>query len=144
ASGSRSGPAARGADPNGNARRELAMTPFTRTLIAALVLGGAQAAAANVVTVDSTARGYQLSTTVSYAGIDLESPSGAETLHRRLSHAAERVCAPLKSRHVSQVREHRQCLADTLARAVAGVDRPMLTRYHMQKTGQDLPAVAKR
>ena len=120
------------------------MTPFTRTLIAALVLGGAPVAAADVVTVDSNAHGYQLSTTVRYAGIDLDSATGAETLHRRLSHAAERVCAPLKSRQVSLLREHRQCVADTLSRAVAGVDRPMLTRYHMQKTGQDLPAVAKR
>lgn len=120
------------------------MTPFTRTLIAAFVLSGAQAAAADPVTVESDARGYQLSTTVSYAGIDLESPRGVETLHRRLSHATDQVCAPLKSRQASLLREYRQCLADTLARAVASVDRPMLTQYHLQKTGQDLPAVANR
>jgi UrcA family protein len=120
------------------------MTPFTRTLIAALVLSGAQAAAADSVTVESDARSYQLSTTVSYAGLDLESPRGVETLHRRLRHAAEQVCEPLKSRQASLLREYRQCRADALSRAVVGVDRPMLTQYHMQKTGQDLPAVANR
>lgn len=120
------------------------MIRFPKTLVTALVLFGAQVAIAGEVSVTSDARGQQLSTTVSYAGVDLDHPQGVQSLHRRLSHATERVCAPLRSRQASMQREYRECLADTLSRAVASIDRPMLTQYHMQKTGQDLPAVANR
>jgi UrcA family protein len=112
------------------------MNRFAKITIAALVLSGAQAAVAD--------RSVQLSTTVKYAELDLSQPEAVEVLHRRLSNAAEEVCSPLDSRQLSRQLEYRRCVAETLSRAVAGVDRPMLTQYHVQKHGLEMPRVAAR
>ena len=114
------------------------MKRFGNVLIATLALGGAQLAAAD------EAVGTTLSTTVQYAELDLNSPKAVEILHRRLSRAAEQVCAPLEGRELWRLREHRQCVVSALSQAVERVNRPMLTRYHVERSASSLPHVAAR
>lgn len=115
------------------------MKKLTTVMIGALMAAGAQLAVA-----EQDSLGVQLSTTVNYAELDLSEPQAIEILHRRLSNAAEQVCAPLEGRELWKLREHRQCVSGALSQAIESIDRPMLTEYHQQKNGSVVPRVAAR
>lgn len=74
--------------------------------------------------------------TVRYDDLDLGRPAGVVQLYRRLQKAAEMACGP-SQRSGSRIVEAawKACTAQTLAAAVASVDRPLLTTYHVQRTG---------
>ena len=114
------------------------MKRFGTILITTLVLGSAPLAAAD------EGVGTTLSTTVQYAELDLTNPKAVEILHRRLTRAAEQVCAPLEGRELWRLRERRVCVASALSQAVENVDRPLLTRYHQERGGASVPHVAAR
>jgi UrcA family protein len=72
---------------------------------------------------------------VSYAGLNLDSQAGSQTLYRRLRKAANRVCESTRGRGIRMI-EWRECIDQALARAVSQVDRPAVTAYHVAQNGK--------
>jgi len=68
--------------------------------------------------------------TVSYAGLDLSTRAGAETLYRRIKGASEQVCSAFEGRPLQRVALWRRCYEQAVANAVAEVHRPALTALH--------------
>jgi UrcA family protein len=88
--------------------------------------------------------GEPLTKVVSYADLNLNSEAGARTLHGRLRMAATHVCSPFRGNSLRENMKWRECFDSALARSIADVDQPMLTAYHLSRTGQtELPRVAK-
>jgi UrcA family protein len=67
--------------------------------------------------------------TVNYADLDLSKPAGVEVLYGRIKMAARNVCSYLESRFEHKVL-WRNCYSETVANAIATVDRPTLTALH--------------
>lgn len=67
---------------------------------------------------------------VSYAGLDLSSPAGAEILYRRLKGAAEHVCGSVNSRQPSQSARWSVCYNKALSDAVAKLDQLQVTALY--------------
>ncbi len=83
--------------------------------------------------------GEPLTKIVSYADLNLNGEAGARVLHGRLRMAAAQVCAPLRGTSLRERTNWRDCVDPALARAVAKVDEPMLTAYHLRRTGTSEP-----
>src|SRR5450631_566590 len=82
--------------------------------------------------------GYAIATrTVKYGDLDLTRSPGAATLYSRIQTAARAVCEPATS---SGARDApllaRRCMDQSVTRAVADVNAPALTSYHLTKTKQ--------
>ena len=104
------------------------------TISTAIALGlGAAAATAGTSATEYTADGV-LSYTVRFPDLDLSKADGAAALYHRLGHAARIVCAPLESSDRLNAAPYRACLAQAVAGAVAGIDRPLLWQYHAART----------
>jgi UrcA family protein len=71
---------------------------------------------------------------VQFADLDLSKMAGAITLYGRLQQAARVVCRPLESRELAGFIEYRACLNQAVTRAVARVNRPLLSEYHQSRT----------
>jgi UrcA family protein len=71
-----------------------------------------------------------ISKVVSYGDLDLDSAQGAKVLYGRLRHAAEEVCRPWESRDLIFLNEWKSCLADSMASAVAKINKPTLTALY--------------
>jgi|SRR5271169_2430515 len=70
-------------------------------------------------------------TTVRFGDLNIDTPAGAAALYRRIRHAAQGVCGdpqPPASHMTSP--SWRNCVAQSIDRAVAAVDRPALTAYY--------------
>jgi UrcA family protein len=78
---------------------------------------------------------------VSYAGLDLASPDGAEILYRRLKGAAERVCGPLDRRNLSQLARWSACYDKALSDALSHVNQEQVTALDRQRRRGRSPAV---
>lgn len=108
---------------------------------AALVFAAQAAHSAEAVSVGYT----QLSETVRYADLDVNKPAGADALYKRLNRAAKNVCAPLKVKDLARGAQHRSCVNEALANAVAYVNQPLLTEHHRSRGAYSATAiVAKR
>ena len=83
--------------------------------------------------------GEPLTKIVSYADLNLNSEPGARTLYGRLRTAASQVCSPLRGVSLRERTNWRECFDPALARSVAKVDEPMLTAYHLSRTGATEP-----
>jgi UrcA family protein len=83
--------------------------------------------------------GEPLTKLVSYADLNLNGAAGARVLHGRLRMAATQVCAPLRGTTLMEKANFRDCVDPALARAVAKVDEPMLTAYHLSRSGTTEP-----
>jgi UrcA family protein len=83
--------------------------------------------------------GEPLTKVVSYADLNLKSEPGARTLYGRLRMAAAQVCAPFRGASLRERTNWRECFNPALARSVAEVDAPMLTAYHLSRTGKTEP-----
>jgi UrcA family protein len=70
-----------------------------------------------------------LSKTVNFEDLDLSRPPNVGTLYRRISGAAERVCAPLESRDLDLDSKHKACMTKAVSNAVVKVNVPSLTSY---------------
>jgi UrcA family protein len=71
-------------------------------------------------------------TRVSLAGLDLAHAQGAELLYARIRSAARQVCEPVAASapyRFAQL-EERNCVEQSIGRAVAKVDSPLLTAVH--------------
>jgi UrcA family protein len=77
------------------------------------------------------------STEVSFRDLDLNTPSGAAKLYRRIQGAAQRVCG-YEATLVKAQSIWQHCVLPTVDAAVAKVNNPLLTALH---TGRSSPAV---
>ncbi len=73
---------------------------------------------------------------VNFADIDVTRSAGVTVLYARLLHAARLVCEPVNDRALSSIALTRRCMEQAVERAVADVNAPALTNYHLTKTGQ--------
>jgi UrcA family protein len=84
---------------------------------------------------------------VRYDDLRLISNVGAAVLYGRLKGAAERVCGgPVDNVQHGQQQRYRTCVNDTLKKAVADVNHPILTSFYDSKRNPGVPnpnAVAK-
>ncbi len=84
--------------------------------------------------------GYEFAKrTVKYGDLDLTRSAGAATLYSRIQAAARAVCEPVSS---SGRRDSfaltRRCVDQSITRAVADVNAPALTGYHLTKSKQTI------
>jgi UrcA family protein len=80
---------------------------------------------------------------VHFADLDLSRIEGVTILYARLRMAAHIVCRPLDSRILLVDDESRACMDKAIADAVAGVNRPLLSRYHQLRTKGDNAGLAR-
>ena len=97
-------------------------------------IGTSVAMADTVVTVKSEV--------VRYDDLRLISAVGAAVLYGRLRGAAERACGTLNGRPAELAARYRSCVDEAVAKAVAEVNEPVLTRYVESKRGDPAPSVA--
>jgi UrcA family protein len=72
--------------------------------------------------------------TVSFRDLNVSNPEGAAVLYKRIKSAASEVCGTWDS--LSQRPAVMTCIDEAVSRAVAQVNRPMLTSLHQAKTGK--------
>jgi UrcA family protein len=72
--------------------------------------------------------------TVSFRDLNVSNPEGAAVLYKRIKSAASEVCGTWDS--FSQRPAVMACIDEAVSRAVAQVNRPMLTSLHQAKTGK--------
>ena len=70
---------------------------------------------------------------------DLNGEAGARTLYGRLRMAARQFCAPFRGNSLRESTKWRECFNPALARSIAEIDKPMLTAYHLSRTGTTEP-----
>jgi UrcA family protein len=73
--------------------------------------------------------------TVNYSGVDLSTSAGAKVLYARLHAAAEQVCKPLDRADLTMGYRYRGCIESALSNAVREVDKPLLTQYYAERSG---------
>jgi UrcA family protein len=72
---------------------------------------------------------------VSFRDLNLNSPEGVEALYKRIRNAAHEVCADPYRYDLSESKL-RPCIDDAMSRAIAQVDRPLLTSLYQSKGGK--------
>jgi UrcA family protein len=72
---------------------------------------------------------------VSFRDLNLNSPEGVAVLYRRINSAADEVCGNPDRYDLSQLKL-RICVKESVSRAIAQVNNPMLTSLHQAKTGK--------
>jgi UrcA family protein len=73
---------------------------------------------------------------VSFRDLNLNTTEGAEVLYKRIKSAAKEVCGVSYSFDLARMYVPQTCISEAVARAVAQVDRPMLTSLYQVKTGK--------
>jgi UrcA family protein len=66
------------------------------------------------------------SVTVSVAGIDTRSESGARIVLQRIKTAAGTICGPFPSNHMDQYVQYDPCVRNVMQTTVAGLNNPRL------------------
>jgi len=78
-----------------------------------------------------------LARTVSFAGLKLSRESDVKLLYGRIHAAAELVCAPLAiGGPIEATLRSQRCIRESVARAIADVNAPALTRYYAALTAK--------
>jgi UrcA family protein len=73
---------------------------------------------------------------VSFKDLNLSTIEGAEVLYKRIKSAAIEVCGVSDSFDLARMYVPRTCINEAVSRAVAEVNRPMLTSLYQAKTGK--------
>ena len=73
---------------------------------------------------------------VSFKDLNTSSTEGAAVLYERIKSAANEVCGKRDRVELSQSHAIQACINQAVSRAVAQVDRPMLTSLYNAKTGK--------
>jgi UrcA family protein len=81
---------------------------------------------------------------VKFTDLDLTRSAGVAVLYTRIKQAARDVCAPFNSRALGSIADARSCTEHSIARAVADVNAPALTSYHLTNTGQTIIVAQRR
>jgi UrcA family protein len=68
--------------------------------------------------------------------LNLNTTQGVNELYRRIDRAAFAVCGDPQPRDLFRFPALRNCIDQALSRAIAEVNRPMLTNLHLAKTGK--------
>jgi UrcA family protein len=102
------------------------------TALAAILCGVALTTPATADEID----GKALTKVVSYGELNLNSEQGARVLYGRLRMAATQVCAPFKGDTIRHKTNWRDCFDQAIARSVKTIDQPVLTSYHLSRTGK--------
>ena len=110
-------------------------------VLAALLIAASQAAGAADAADLSGEFAQQV---VRYAELDLTRPAGVAILYKRINTAAFEVCEPDGVWAVATVPSVRRCVDAAVARAVADVNAPALTDYHVGRTTRHLSADASQ
>lgn len=66
---------------------------------------------------------------VGYGDLNLDRIEGIAALYRRVSNAAEQVCAPLQSREMARMSARKGCINGAISRAITQINLPALTAY---------------
>jgi UrcA family protein len=118
--------------------KTIAATARALTICVAATLGFSAAnASTDGVSNDRTMKNAVRTYTVRFADLDVSNFEGAKTLYARLRYAAKVVCAPLESARAYATNQYESCVNKAIADAVAGVNRPVLSRYHQSRTKND-------
>lgn len=70
---------------------------------------------------------------VNYADLDLTRDAGVAVLYARIKSAAREVCLSTYTWAAEDNKATQQCREQALARAIAGVNAPVLTGYYLDK-----------
>jgi UrcA family protein len=81
---------------------------------------------------------------VHFSDLDLTRNAGVAVLYARIRFAARVVCEPVADRALQSIVARNRCMTEAIARAVADVNVPTLTSYHLTKTGQTITLAAQR
>lgn len=92
--------------------------------------------AASAYTTQASEPGEPLTKKVAYGDLNLETEQGASTLYKRLSVAAEEVCAPYKTIDLARRVAWQNCVARAVTSAVEQVNRPMVSAVHNRKVNR--------
>ena len=85
---------------------------------------------------DAPPRSTTRSITVSYRDLDLSRPAGIDRLYVRLQRAAREVCSPRELRFLGMRSDRARCYESALDNAVANIDNPGLSGFHLAQTGR--------
>lgn len=114
-------------------------TVISCLLFVAAAMGTVAASAAECEIADGVRRCH-----VHYADLDLSRNPGAVTLYARIRSAARDVCEPIvESTSFESVTRTRQCMTQAIEHAVADVNAPALTSYHLTKTAQSIKVASQ-
>jgi UrcA family protein len=91
-------------------------------------------ASARGVANDPSMSNAPLTYTVRFADLDISKLEGAKQLYSRLRYAARVVCQPLETAYLWHSDQYETCMSKAIADAVARVDRPLLSQYHLSRT----------
>ena len=120
--------------PNTNKRKVIPILLFLAT-----AMGTVAASADECEIADGVRRCH-----VQYADLDLSRSPGAVTLYKRIRSAAREVCEPIVvSTSFESVTRTRQCMTQAIEHAVADVNAPALTSYHLAKTAQSIKVASQ-
>ena len=112
--------------PNTRSHRAIAMTVLTGLAVVACVLGFSGVASA-------TEKADNLQVIVRYDELNIASPRGAAVLYSRLQKASRQVCKDLDGGGLSRHVHFQHCVRDTLAKAVADLNRTEVTALHQRE-----------
>jgi UrcA family protein len=73
---------------------------------------------------------------VNFRDLNLNTAEGAAALYKRIKSAASEVCGHSDSFDLSRLYVPQTCINEAVSRAVAQVNRPMLTSLYQAKTGK--------
>ena|SRR5882757_2521197 len=113
-----------------NTNSALRMTWVTLAALSATMLAGVSHAA----TQDNVPQ-----QAVSYQDLDLNRNAGVQALYRRIHRAADQVCGMAGARELASLQVKKACVERAVSDAVADVNSSMLTRVHLEKSGNLLP-----
>jgi UrcA family protein len=89
---------------------------------------------------DSTPLIRPHSEVVRFNDLNHDQPRGLARLFNRVSSAADRVCGPRSfAGHYNKAADYESCYSDTIAHAVANIDRPSVTAYFQQRSADWAP-----
>jgi UrcA family protein len=85
----------------------------------------------------------QVAYRVRFEDLDPATNAGAMILYRRISAAAARACETLSSAALQSVPRVRRCIAQSTARAVAGVNTEAMTRQLQKRSSHSIVLARK-
>jgi UrcA family protein len=97
------------------------------------LLGLTLLCATTFVATGASAGEFKESASVSFVVADLQTPTGAQVLYRRIQSVAKRVCREPPMREMTRYYAYRMCVELAVEDAVAQVHSPVLTALHRSK-----------
>jgi UrcA family protein len=114
------------------------------TICIAATLGfNAAAASAGSLSREELVAGPTLKYAVPFQDLDLTKIEGTIALYGRLRSAARMVCEPIRSQQLGLAEKYRVCVEESIANAVAKINRPLLTQYLQLHTRGDKAGLAQ-